>query len=198
MIRKYKNFFALMKNKCKSTELYNKAVNELEVHNIECPYCKNIGQCKKHGKYTRYILEWVRGKKVCSSMEIIRVRCQNCNKTHSFLPSFILPYSSYGLCFVLSVVQSYYQGNETILQICEKYDISESMLYRWKRIFEKCHENWLGMLRDLIGEKARDSSRWFMELIGNASDFVSFIEHNDLFFNNYHLVFHRSFMEYLT
>ncbi|MCI8377431.1 MAG: helix-turn-helix domain-containing protein [Lachnospiraceae bacterium] len=198
MIRKYKSFFALMKNKCKSTELYDKAVNELDIENIECPYCKNTGQCKKHGRYTRYILEWVKGKRVCSSMEVIRVQCQHCNKTHSFLPSFIIPYSSYGLCFVLSVVQSYYQRSRTVLQICERYDISESMLYRWKHIFEQCYENWIELLGDLMAENKNTNPQLFIKKIGNVLDFVSFIDFSDSLLNNYHLLFHRSFMEHLS
>lgn len=90
LIRRYKSFLTLIRNKCRSTELYDKAVDELELREIECPFCKNIGQCKKHGRYTRYILEWVQGKKVCSSIEIIRVRCQHCKKTHSFLNNYQL------------------------------------------------------------------------------------------------------------
>jgi len=195
LIRRYRGFLALIKNKCKSAELYNEAINEMKIQEIECPYCKNMGQCKKHGKYTRYILEWVKGKKVCSSLEVIRVRCQYCDRTHSILPSFIIPYSSYGLCFVLGVVQCYYKGDITVSEICEKYDISESMLYRWKHIFEKCHEGWLRLLRGLIARNGNIIEQDVIEQVGYALDFISFIKLSDSFLNNYQLLFHRSFME---
>lgn len=110
--------------------------------------------------------------------------------------SFIIPYSSYGLCFVLSVMQCYYQGDKTVLQICEKYDISESMLYRWKYIFEQCYKNWIRMLESLVKRDGNASEQSIIEEIGYIPDFISFINLSDSFLNNYQLLFHRSFMEH--
>ena len=84
------------------------------------------------------------------------------------------------------------------MQICEKYDISESMLYRWKHIFEKCYENWIEMLRELIAENENTNAQLFIEKIGNVLDFASFIDFSDSLLINYHLFFHRSFMEHLS
>jgi len=68
-------------------EAYNKLVANLEVGTISCPYCKQASMVR-HGYYTRYIN--ISGKHI--DLNILRIRCKTCGKTHAVLPSFVVPY----------------------------------------------------------------------------------------------------------
>jgi len=64
------------------------------------------------------------------------------------LPEFIIPFQSYSLFFVLTVLKDYFGGSLTVEDICTKYDISVSTLYSWKTLFLKHKKIWLGLLED--------------------------------------------------
>jgi hypothetical protein len=47
-------------------------------------------------------------------------------------------------------MQDYYTRSLTVVDICNKYDISISTLYSWKELFQKHKKIWLGLLNDTI------------------------------------------------
>jgi hypothetical protein len=53
-----------------------------------CPCCGDVGGMRRHAAYLKYHYE--------SLVEILRVRCGNCNVTHAIMPSFSLPCTSVG------------------------------------------------------------------------------------------------------
>jgi hypothetical protein len=50
------------------------------------------------------------------------------------------------------VLKDYFSGKMKILVICEKYDISTSVLYAWKKLFLIHKKFWLGILEDMAQE----------------------------------------------
>lgn len=76
------------------------------------------------------------------------MRCGSCGHTHAILPDEIIPYSTYSLRFILRVLAAYYLGSQTVEELCQRYAISASMLYEWKRLFLEHKEMWLGVLED--------------------------------------------------
>ena len=83
-----------------------------------------------------------------NSVEIKRVRCGSCGRTHAILPDYIIPYTTYSLLFILRVLGAYYLGCGTVEEVCRRYAISVSMLYEWKALFQKHKRLWLGILED--------------------------------------------------
>ncbi len=183
------------KNNLTGAEFYRKIIDSLPLQEMECPYCGSKSRFKQHGTYSRYIVEWIKGRKVCSVLEVVRFRCESCGKTHTYLPSFIIPCSFYGLCFVLVVLMQYFKRELTIAQICEKYGISESMLYRWVHRFEKSYENWEKLIKS---EKVQRKYRNREKILGkteNILEFIYCIIFSDVFWDNYLLIFRKSLME---
>ena len=63
-----------------------------------------------------------------------------------FLPDVIIPYSVYGLFFILRVLAEYFLRLHTVEKLCSRFGISVSMLYRFKDLFLSHKQQWLGML----------------------------------------------------
>lgn len=141
---------------------------ELEI----CPVCGSCGNCIIHSHYSRNLVDLVNGKVIIHELEVTRVVCLGCSKhvTHAILPDIIIPYSSYGLIFILHVLADLFSGLLTIVQICEKYDIAPTMIYRWKQAFLKHKDTWLGIL---------DSAQTA------PSDFLYRLMHMDSFSENF-------------
>lgn len=196
MLQKCRIILALgMKNNFAGIELYKKAMSHLQFQQLECPYCGEKGKFKRHGKYSRYVVEWIEGQRHCSSISVIRFRCGNCRKTHAYLPSFLIPYTSYGMCFVLTVLIQYFKGDMTVEQICGKYDISESMLYRWVHAFENCYEKWAELLRYEITVWKNKRNEIILGNTDNILQFILCVIWSDVFLDNYLLMFRKSLME---
>lgn len=66
---------------------YNKFISTLEVCTIKCPHCKHASLIR-HAYYSRYIN--ISGEKII--LNILRVKCKICGKTHAILPCFVVPY----------------------------------------------------------------------------------------------------------
>jgi hypothetical protein len=58
----------------------------------------------------------------------------------------IIPYSQYGIFFILRVLAEYFTHLKTVASLCEAYNITPSMLYRWRDLFLKNRSVWLSVL----------------------------------------------------
>ena len=114
--------------------------------NETCPWCASTGNCASHGSYTRSIIDFAGGKAAYGELCVLRVACGSCGHTHAILPDFIVPYSSYGLFFILRVLAEYFLHLHTAEWLCARFGISVSMLYRWKALFLSQKRLWLGAL----------------------------------------------------
>ncbi|WP_279233234.1 DUF6431 domain-containing protein [Desulfallas thermosapovorans] len=90
--------------------------------------------------------------------------CSSCGHTHAILPEIIIPYSSYSLIFILTVLRDYYLFHMTVQALCNKYMIATSTLYAWKRLFQIHKKLWLGILED-----AATSSLTFLSTLPTAN-----------------------------
>ena len=111
-----------------------------------CPTCRRKGDCKIHGYYNRFVIDFIDGASVCQSIRILRVIC-SCGHTHAILPDPVIPYDSYSLCFILRVLIEYYHRLYTVERLCEKFGITPTMLYRWKKLYLKHRREWQGLLK---------------------------------------------------
>lgn len=114
-----------------------------------CPICKSTGNCHIHDYYGRNLIDFHLGKPVKSNLCVMRVFCESCSHAHAILPDVIVPYSSYSLPFILSVLGTYFSGLLTIDELCFRYGISRSQLYKWTRLWKKHKSEWMGVLQDL-------------------------------------------------
>ena len=114
-----------------------------------CPYCSAKGCLREFGHYGRYLIELESGEPSVHPVEIKRYRCTSCRHTHALLSSCLVPYRSYSLRFILTVLYSYFRKQKTVEEICSRFCIQPSTLYAWKKLFMRQKEAWLGVLNSL-------------------------------------------------
>ncbi len=114
-----------------------------------CPHCGTKGCLKEFGHYGRYLIELEAGKARVHPVEIKRYRCTSCRHTHALLSSCLVPYRSYSLRFMLTVLYSYFGKQKTVEQISADFGIAASTLYEWKKLFLRQKDVWLGVLKSL-------------------------------------------------
>lgn len=120
--------------------------------------CPNCGAKEPlwsfHDTYSRFLISYENKTVVTEAIEIPRLLCSSCNCTHAILPEILVPYKSYGLLFILTVLKEYFFRHRTVTAICEKYQISVSTLYRWKKLFLLHKQLWLGVVENIYHDTA--------------------------------------------
>ena len=134
---------------------------------LACPGCRARHSLSRHDTYQRDFIIIVGGEIKIYSITIPRLICSSCGKTHAYLPAGIVPYSSYGLSFILTVLRLYYLKRYTVTALCEKYCLSISTLYKWIGLF-KLHK---GLWLDVISN-TRTSGITFISYINRKDDFL--------------------------
>lgn len=146
MIRKNSLFCKMIRIKKTSIQLFNEYMLSYSWESEACPWCGSKGNCVFHGFYTRSMTDFVHGKTVYGEVCVLRLRCTSCGHTHAILPDVIVPYSVYGLFFILRVLAEYFLHLYTAEKLCARFGISASTLYRFRDIFLSQKQQWLGML----------------------------------------------------
>jgi hypothetical protein len=122
---------------------------KLPIAKFACPICgAKSPTWSYHDTYKRYLVAYENQNTISYLIEITRVACSSCKHTHALLPEIIIPYSSYGLMFVLSVLKDYFSKMK-IKDICSKYQISATLIYDWKLLFLQHKRLWFGILEDM-------------------------------------------------
>ena len=67
----------------------------------------------------------------------------------AILPDFIIPYSGYGLFFILRVLAEYLLHLSTVEKLCERFSITLSQLHRWLELFRVQKQEWLGTISSM-------------------------------------------------
>ena len=117
---------------------------------LTCPYCgAKTPTWSYHDSYQRYLISFENEATITYIIKITRIICSSCRHTHAILPEIIIPYGSYNLLFIVTVLKDYFLSKMTVKTLCDKYQISVSMLYLWKRLFLKHKKLWLGILENI-------------------------------------------------
>lgn len=154
MIRLFTVFCKLNFNKLSARDLFLDSMKDfssdkLPFIKLACPCCgaKNPAWTY-HDSYERYLISYENEKTISYIIDITRIICSSCEHTHAILPEIIIPYGSYSLIFIIRVLKDYFSKMK-VKEICEKYQISVSMLYRWKQLFLIHKKLWLGILENI-------------------------------------------------
>lgn len=148
MIRIFNLFCKLNKIKISDLEWFDQAVRSLDLSIQTCPYCNSKGNLVPHDNYSRYLVTLKNNRPVTVPLHIPRVKCTSCGHTHALLPGMLIPYSSYSLRFVLTVLEDYFLHVHTVGEICEIYQIAHSTLYVFRSLFLSHKQMILGVLKD--------------------------------------------------
>ena len=166
MIRIFNLFCKLKEIKISDQEWFDQAFRRLSLPEQSCPYCHSKGNLIPHDSYSRYMVSLKDNRPVTVILRVPRVKCTSCGHTHALLPEMLIPYSSYSLRFVLTVLEACVLTVHTVEQICEIYQIAHSTLYVLRNLFLSHKQMILGVLND-AQEK--------------TSDFIAKLDGNQLF-----------------
>ena len=114
-----------------------------------CPYCGAAHNCSDHSTYERNLIDFISGSPVYHRITVSRVICSSCGHSHAILPDLIIPYTTYGLFFILRVIAEYLMHHTSVEKLCLRFGISHSMLYRWIDLFQAHKTQWLGILTSM-------------------------------------------------
>jgi transposase-like protein len=148
---------------------------------LPCPNCgAKHPTWSYHESYERYLISYQNKTIITDTIDVTRIMCSSCKSTHAILPEIIIPFSSYSLIFVLSVLKDYYMSNKTVTSLCEKYQISISTLYEWKRLFLLHKKLWLGIIENIY----QDSLEFLSSIpdIDTSDKLYSFFSNNNISF----------------
>lgn len=170
MIRKSTLFCKIIRIKTSSKSLFLSFMQDFKPELEECPFCHSKGNCHAHATYTRFIVDIIHGKPVYQQLTITRIICDSCFHTHAVLPDTIIPYSQYGIFFILRVLAEYFFHLKTVSDLCSIYGITPSMLYRWRNLFFSRRALWLSVL-----EQNEQTPLFFLKSLGALDCFSFFV-----------------------
>lgn len=134
MIRLFLNLcktFHAIKNK-NDMQIYQQIRQSKQEDFICCPLCAApFSQLHKNGSYERDLIFLEDGRPSYHKITVSCVFCTSCGHSHAILPSLIIPYSSYSLSFLVSLL--YHRITNafgTVEKLCLHYEISISSFYR--------------------------------------------------------------------
>lgn len=149
MIRLFSVLCKLNDIKFSDKKWFENAVGASFAPDQSFPFCSAKGCLRLFGHYDRYLVEWDGRAQRSNTVTVPRYICDSCGHTHAMLPSCIIPYKSYSLRFLLIVLRSYFTRSCSVVQICDYYGITISMLYRWLHLFQRQKALWLGVLGNM-------------------------------------------------
>lgn len=140
-------------------EKYDAIIGNIDVHSLECT-------CGRHDMVVHsYYSRRVKTKTGEIKLDILRVRCKECGKTHAVLLSLIVPYQSIGLAVQIQILK----GEDVEALMVGNEAIDEQAVYRVKKNYNDRFRKWMGLNRfsfvdDLVELAFRDFRSNFMQM----------------------------------
>lgn len=96
-----------------------------------CPKCGAIARFHRHGTYLRWVTYIsVEGYIVFEPFEVLRLKCQSCNATHSIIPSDIIPFQIYSLPVLLYLCKLILINGDSIRNTVNKTKTTIQTIYQ--------------------------------------------------------------------
>lgn len=171
MIRKNSLFCKLSRIRKSSASLFQICMENYSPTREVCPVCHTAGHCIPFSSYRRNLIDLFQGKIVIHTIFISRCKCQNCGHAHSVLPDCIIPYGQYSLLFILKILFKYFFHLQTVHSLCQNYQITPAMLYRWKNLFLEHARLW----KEQIEKLNPSPSAPIFKILFNTDPFSDFL-----------------------
>lgn len=123
--------------KSSDQRLFDLALAGIRLHQVRCPKCGAIGCCTPFKSYQRMMITTSGGRRINTWVVVPRVRCSSCGHTHALIPENLIPYGSYSIRFVFTILLSYLHRHSSVSEFCDHWQISISTLYGWIHLFSR-------------------------------------------------------------
>lgn len=122
------------------------ALKAFQPSRMHCPACGAVGGHRRRGSYKRWMISVVDGIRCEKLVRIPLYQCPSCGRSHAVIPDVLIPFASYSLRFILTVLRSYLVRTCTVRVLCSRWQISASTLYNWIHLFSHHFSAWRGIL----------------------------------------------------
>lgn len=131
---------------------YNEILNFYGVWDYECPNpsCNaKMHPMRRHATYERGLILWDSENHLPREgrMEILRLKCSSCGKTHAVLTMDMIPFFSYSIHAFLSLVAMCLGPDSSVLHTEKETGVSYQLLYRFLQIFHEYAHSLMLFLR---------------------------------------------------
>ncbi len=113
-----------------SQKSYDDLLQRVELSCLPCT-CGCSGACIRYGSYRRHVK--TDGRKL--TLQIQRVLCRNCGRSHALLPSALVPYSQIPLEDHVSLIEAFEEGGAPEVILVQNPEIDERTPFRLIRIY---------------------------------------------------------------
>ncbi len=140
-------------------ELYDTIIRKIDIHSLGCT-------CGRHDMVVHsYYSRQVRTESGVIKLDILRVKCKECGKTHAVLLSLIVPYQSVELEIQIQIIKD--EDIEALTVNNEAID--EQLVYRIRKRFKTKYKKWMSLnklsfLDDLVKLAFRDFKSNYMQI----------------------------------
>ena len=150
MIREKAIFIKLNQLHFSDQQLFDHVVSGFKPFECRCPKCGAIGCYQEIGSYERDMVSAHDGSRIDTRLTIRRFQCLSCRHTHALLPDVLIPYGSYSLRFILTVLLNYLKRTDTVADLCHYWNIAISTLYDWIHLFIDQYNSWCRVLDRIL------------------------------------------------
>ena len=118
----------------------------------QCPSCHAPASAfRRNGSYRRHLVCYHDGHVSDRMISLRCALCSSCGSSHSLLLSVIIPYSSFSLGFLISLLYSRLTRRfPSVPELCTHFAVSESTFYRIKKRFILDSKELMAALRDFF------------------------------------------------
>lgn len=146
MIKEKAIHFKLNQLQFSDQQIFDAAVAEFKPQHCSCPKCNAKGSLIKFQPYQRQMISVENGSRKEVTLTVPRFLCDSCGHTHALLPDILIPYGSYSIRFVLTLLQAYLSRTCSVADLCDQWQISVSTLYGWIHLFLDHFNAWCDVL----------------------------------------------------
>ncbi len=151
MIHEKAIFIKLNQLQISDQTLFDAATAGFRPSECSCPECKAMGSLvPTRLSYEREMISVYKGKRIQTTLTIPRYLCESCGRTHALLPDVLIPFGSYSLRFVLTILRAYKNRTGTVAELCMDWEIAISTLYGWIHLFIDHHNAWCRILDRIL------------------------------------------------
>ena len=130
--------------------LFDQASENVRLNDCVCPCCTLKGQFRQITSYHRAMISVHAGHREETSVPVKRAVCMACGHTQALLPDILIPFSSYSIRFILTVLTEYFHRSCTVADLCGKWQIAVSTLYEWIHLFQRHSAAWARALGQMV------------------------------------------------
>lgn len=144
----------------------------------KCPKCNTNKHFEFHCTYTRNICTVINSEVVTTTVEILRLRCTSCKKTHAILPDDVIPYCYYGKSFVMHCLKLYFLENKSISEIILLTNTYEKLIYKFIRQYSSEFLSLIFFLKTYLNTflKTDTLPENLLQVINNIKNFKEFLK----------------------